>query len=483
MNDATTAHEDIRTRLSRLRDRQARAFLRDGEPTVAMRKDRLSRAISLLRGHASDFVDALKADYGVRPAELTVATELFQSLQALRHARSRVRRWMRTERRGAPVPFRLIGVRASVYRQPKGVVGLISPWNFPINLTFTPLAGILAAGNRCVVKPSEFTPETAALIERLVARYFSEEELAVVTGGPEVGRALADAALDHLLFTGSTAVGRRVMAAAAETLTPVTLELGGKSPVIIGTGADIDKAAARTATGKMMNAGQICIAPDYVFVPADEVASFTERVQSWVATMYPDLRNNGDYASIINERHARRLMEYVSDARERGVEVVEVNPAHERFESERDRRLPLYLIIDPPPEARVMQEEIFGPILPIVPYRRFDDVIARINRGSRPLAVYYFGSSRSESDSLVKRTTAGGMCINDVIVHVALEELPLGGVGASGMGRYHGFDGFREFSHEKAIYRQGLISTASFVRPPHDRRTRRLLKALTGTSL
>jgi len=385
---------------------------------------------------------------------------------------------MKAERRPTtPSILGLFGARAEVRYQPKGVVGVISPWNFPINLTFTPLAGILAAGNRAMIKPSEFTPATAELMATMFGGAFSEEEIAVVTGGPEVGQAFAGLAFDHMIFTGATSIARHVMRAAAENLTPLTLELGGKSPVVIGRSADMATAAARIMNGKTLNAGQICLAPDYVFTPADTLEGFVSHAQASVRRMFPTIKDNPDYTAIIAQRHFDRLTGYVDDAKAKGARVIEMKPEGEDLTQQEHRKIAPTLIIDPTDDMKVMQEEIFGPILPVMTYRSIDEAVGYINRHDRPLGLYYFGDDAAEREQVLASTTSGGVTVNDVIFHVVQEDMPFGGVGPSGMGAYHGHDGFREFSHRKSVFTQikNDIGPLKQLRPPYGPSIRKYL--------
>ena len=353
------------------------------------------------------------------------------------------------------------------------MIGCISPWNFPVQLTFGPLAGVFAAGNRTMIKPSEFTPMTSELMKEIFASSFDVEEVAVFTGGPEVGSAFSGLPFDHLLFTGATSIAKHVMRAASENLVPVTLELGGKSPVVIGKSADMELAAANVMTGKTMNAGQICLAPDYVFVPEDRADDFIAAAKASVEKMYPSIKDNPDYTSVVNDRHFERLTGYIEDARNKGAEVIEINPANEDFSQQEHHRIPPTLIIDPTEDMKVMQEEIFGPVLPIKKYRDISEPLAYINDHARPLGLYYFGNDRAEERKVLTETTSGGVTVNDVVMHVAQEDLPFGGVGSSGMGSYHGFDGFKTFSHAKAILTQSrtVSKLAAMIRPPYKKKS------------
>ncbi|HEY2356086.1 MAG TPA: coniferyl aldehyde dehydrogenase, partial [Phenylobacterium sp.] len=373
----------------------------------------------------------------------------------------------------------MLGAKAEIRFQPKGVIGIISPWNFPVNLTFAPLAGVLAAGNRAMIKPSEFTPATSELMARMFAEAFAEEEIAVITGGPEVGQAFSELAFDHLIFTGATSIARHVMKAAAANLVPVTLELGGKSPVILGRSADYATSAGRIMAGKTLNAGQICLAPDYVLAPQDKVAAFVKEATAAVTAMFPTIKDNPDYTSVIAERHYQRIKGYVEDARAKGAEIVEINPAGEDFSQQEHRKIPPTLIINPTDEMKVMQEEIFGPVLPVMTYGSIDEAIGYVNAHDRPLGLYYFGADPAEETEVLSRTTSGGATVNDVIFHVAMEDLPFGGVGPSGMGSYHGVDGFREFSHRKSIYHQLKkdLGPMKALRPPYGEGVKKFLAA------
>ena len=436
--------------------RQREAFLAGVPVTAATRIDRIDRAIHLLADNEGRIADALSADYGCRPRDLSRFTEAAASISVLKHARKRVRGWMKPERRKLDFPIGLLGGKAWVEYVPKGVVGIISPWNFPVYLIFGPLSGALAAGNRAMIKPSELTPVTAALIADLVGRTFDETEVAVCTGGADVGRAFSELPLDHLLFTGGTAVGRLVMRAAADNLVPVTLELGGKSPVVVGRSADLGRAAKSVALGKLLNAGQICIAPDYVFVPSERVHDFVAAVEESVRSMYPTLKNNPEYTSIINQSHYARLKNFVEEARRSGAEVLEVNPAGEDLTDDGLHKMTPTIVIEPEEGLKLMQEEIFGPLLPVKGYQEIDDVIAYVNDHPRPLCLYYFGDDAEERQRVLSHTTSGGVTLDEVIIHALIEALPFGGIGSSGMGLYRGIDGFRTFSHAKGVFKAPL---------------------------
>ncbi len=448
--------------------KQKAAQLRDGAPSLTARADRLDRAVSALVKNRRALNDAVAADFGHRSRDTTDVADIAVSISALKHAKKNLRRWMKPERREVEFPMGLLGGAARVDFQPKGVVGLIAPWNFPVGMVFTPLAGILAAGNRVMIKPSEFTEQTSALMQQIFAQEFDVEEATVVTGGPETGAAFTKLPFDHIIFTGAGSVAKHIMRAAAENLVPLTLELGGKSPAILGASADMEKAAARIMAGKTLNAGQICLAPDYVMSPEDKVGDFVDASRAAVSTMFPDgLKDNDDYTSVINQRHYDRLQGYLDDARTKGAELVELNPKSEDLSQQPHRKMAPTLVLNPSDDMDVMKDEIFGPILPVKPYRSIDDAVRHVNENDRPLGLYYFGSDRAEERRVVSSTTSGGVTINDVIFHNAQEDLPFGGIGPSGMGAYHGRDGFLEFSHKKAVYRQTGSEIIKILRPPY----------------
>jgi coniferyl-aldehyde dehydrogenase len=459
-------------------DRQKAAHLRDGAPSAEKRMERIDRCIGLLVDNARAIEDALNADFGNRSREATQLTDVAGSIGPLKHAKAHLKAWMKGEKRKtSPAILGLFGAKAEVVYQPKGVIGVISPWNFPVNLTFAPLAGVLAAGNRAMIKPSEFTPHTSELMKTMFASAFSEEEIAVITGGPEIGQAFSTLPFDHLIFTGATSIARHVMKAAAENLVPLTLELGGKSPVIISRSADMATAAARIMNGKTLNAGQICLAPDYVLAPEEKVGEFVTQAKAAVTRMFPTIKDNPDYTAVVAQRHYDRIMGYIEDARAKGAEVIEVKPEGEDLSQQEHRKIAPTLILNPTDDMKVMQEEIFGPVLPVKTYRAVDEALGYINGHDRPLGLYWFGADEAEKQKVLDGTTSGGVTVNDVIMHVAQEELPFGGIGPSGMGSYHGVDGFREFSHRKSIYTQLKKDIGPLVqmRPPYGPGIRKFL--------
>ncbi len=462
-----------------LLETQRAAFRAEGIASLRVRRDRLNRALDLLVTHQAEICDAIGGDFTRRPATLTRFADVLPPVMALKHARRHLRRWMRPQRQRISLPAGAPGVRAEIVHQPLGVVGVISPWNFPITLTFGPLAGILAAGNRCLIKPSELTPAASALMQQLMRKYFEPREVAVVTGDARVAEAFSRLPFDHLLFTGSTPVGRRVMAAAAENLVPVTLELGGKCPALIGRSADLKRAVDRIMLGKLGNAGQMCIAPDYVFLPDELLDGFVEQARSWVERAYPATASNPDYTSMVSDRHAERMRALLADAVAKGARVIALDPHGDRG-SAPARVISPMLILGVTDEMRVMQEEIFGPLLPLRTYRRIDESIAEVNSRPRPLALYYFGAERAEMQRVLEHTISGGVTVNDVAMHFLSEELPFGGVGASGMGAYHGEHGFLRFSHARSVFYQTQLDLAGLIglRPPYGARAQRVLRWL-----
>jgi coniferyl-aldehyde dehydrogenase len=452
--------------------------LRDREPAPdhRARSAQLRALEAMLLDHVDEWCAAVDQDFRGRASQETRLLEIFPALAGIRHARRHLRRWMKPRR--VPTGFWFLPGRSRVMMQPLGVVGIVVPWNYPIYLAVGPLVCALAAGNRAMVKMSEAAPATGALLAKLAARHLGEDRVVVVNGDAAVAREFVALPFDHLLFTGSTEVGRQVMRAAADNLTPVTLELGGKSPAIVGRGFEIGAAAARILFGKCVNAGQTCIAPDYVLVPEERLEAFVAAARDAVARLFPRLRDNPDYSAIISPRHRQRLAAWADEARAGGAKLVELNPAGEDFSG--SPKLPPMLVIGAGTADRVMREEIFGPLLPVVPYRTLDEAIAYVNARPRPLALYVFDHDRAAVDRVLERTTSGGVTVNDTLLHIAQEELPFGGVGASGMGEYHGRAGFEAFSKRKAVFLQSRLNGLALLQPPYGPRVERLIKMLLG---
>lgn len=461
-----------------LLEKQRAAFVAEGSVSAETRIDRISRAISILYDNQVEITDAIERDFGNRSRHQSLMSDVYATMEGLKHAKKHVRRWMRIDKRKVGMPLSLIGAKARVEYRPKGVVGILGTWNFPINTTFAPLAGALAAGNRAMIKFSEVSPATAAVMARLIESKFDDTELATVSGGPEVGAAFSSLPFDHLCFTGSASIGRMVMRAAAENLTPVTLELGGKSPVIIARDADLEDAAVRIMTGKALNSGQACLGPDYIMVAEEQIGDFVRHATNWITQMFPTVLDNPDFCAVINERHYRRLRSYVEEAVSAGVDVREVNPGGEDFGTqEGPYRLPFTFVVNPSEELRIMQEEIFGPLVVIKTYESLDECTAYINSHPRPLGLYIFSHDEAVQRRLLDHTLSGGACINDVMVHASIEDLPFGGVGSSGIGHYRGFDGFKTFSHARAVYKQGWLNLQrlSGMVPPYGERSDKVL--------
>ena len=458
---------------------QRDAYLKEGIVSAEIRIDRLQRGVDVLIKYNEKITDALNTDFTCRPREVTLLTDVGAGIAPMKHAIKHLRSWMKPEKRPTMFPFNLVGGRSRIEYQPLGVVGIIAPWNFPVNMVFAPLAGVLAAGNRAMIKPSEFTPATSALMAEMIAEAYDPAEVAIFDGGPEVGQAFSNLPFDHMIFTGATSIARHILTAAARNLVPVTLELGGKSPVVISRSADIEKSLGRIMTGKTLNAGQICLAPDYLLVPEEKLHEVIAAAQKAVAQMYPRILDNPQYTSVINERHFQRLNGYLAEASERGQKIIPINPAKEDFSAQQGTlKIPPTLISEPADDLKMMEEELFGPLLPIRTYNNFEETISYINSKPRPLAAYYFGDDKQEETALISRTTSGGVCINDVVMQVAQEDLPFGGVGPSGMGAYHGLKGFQTFSHAKSIYRQASINIAKLggMLPPYGKATESTIK-------
>lgn len=461
---------------------QKRALLQEKFPAAEVRIDRLNRLIDCHLAFKDQIIEALATDFNGRSRVQSLVTDVVSTITSIKHTRAQVKKWMRPQRRKLPLIASLTGGKAQVYYQPLGVVGNISPWNFPVGLAFTPVMEAIAAGNRIMMKPSEVTPATAEVIKAMVESQFGPEEMAVVTGGPEIGQAFSRLPFDHLVFTGGPEVARHVMRAAADNLVPVTLELGGKCPVVVSDSADLAMAAQRIIGTKAINSGQLCLTPDYVFVPEAKLEQFIAEVKTVWQAFYPTLLDNDDFTAVVNGRHWQRLNGYLEELKAEGVRLIQHNPGSEDFTCIERHKLPPTLVVEPADHLRIMQEEIFGPIISVKTYRSLDQVIDFINAKPRPLALYYFGQvnfakTNPEIERLLQETTSGGVTVNDTAQHVAFPDLPLGGVGNSGMGAYHGHRGFLQFSHEKAVYRQGWLPLSKFFMPPFSDRQRKLFES------
>jgi coniferyl-aldehyde dehydrogenase len=452
--------------LPRLFDAQKAAFAGRPARGLRARREALDQLRAVVVDHRQTIADAVSADFGVRSKTETELLEIVPLVNAIRYTRSRLARWMKPQRRHVDIAFQ--PARAWVQHQPLGVVGVISPWNYPVLLALSPLNDALAAGNRVMLKPSEFTPAFSSLLKTLLAQAFDEDEVAVVLGGPEFATAFSSLPFDHLVFTGSTAIGRKVAQASAPNLTPVTLELGGKSPAIVCPGYSREKAARSLAFGKFVNAGQTCIAPDYVLAPHDEVEPLAAAILARAREAYPTISDNPDYSAIISPRHFDRLTGAIEAAGAAGARIL----AHEDAGTRQARKIGPTLVLDPPGEVLLLTEEIFGPVLPIVGYHHLDEAIAFVNARDRPLALYVFSDRRGERERVLQRTLSGGVTLNGTLLHIAQDRLPFGGVGPSGMGAYHGYEGFRRLSHARAVHQVGFLNAFERLGPPWGRRAR-----------
>lgn len=449
------------------------AYSRHPAPTRRERIDRLNRLHAAILEYKDKLIESVDRDFGGRAGAETLMAELLPVLEGIRYNKKNLRKWMRQSKRHTPLM--LFGASTKVHYQPLGVVGIVVPWNFPIFLGLSPLVGALAAGNRAMIKTSEFAPETGGLLAEMLSKSFGEEEVVVVNGGVDVATAFTQLPFDHLVFTGSTPIGRIVMHAAADNLTPVTLELGGKSPAIIHDDFPIEEAAKRIAFGKGFNAGQVCVSPDYVLAPRAKVDAFVEAFTDSFVKRYPSLRDNPDYTAIITERQRDRLLDTISDAEGKGAAIHEINPMGEGFAG--TRKLAMHLITNVTDDMRVMREEIFGPILPVLPYDRLDDALAYVNDRDRPLALYYFDWNRGRAETVLEQTHSGGVCVNEVMTQTVVDDMPFGGVGPSGMGHYHGHEGFLNFSKAKGVVRKGGFDGSALIGAPWGNRLYRLFIA------
>ena len=449
--------------MQRVLESQKKFFIDEGAPSIDLRVDRLNRLKSLIIENRYDFVDALNEDYGNRSKNTSIMTDAYSIIPDINNAIKNIKKWTKTEKRSSNFPFGLFGAKSYVKYEPLGTVGMISPWNFPVNLSFGPLAAIFAAGNQVMHKPSELTPITASLIKDLCDKTYDENEFATFLGGPEVGEAFTKLHFDHLLYTGSGNIGKHVMQSASQNLVPVTLELGGKSPVVIGNSADMKVSAKRIMFGKTLNAGQICLAPDYVIVHKEKKDEFISEVENAINEYYPSMKDNEDYSSIINQRHFDRINSLVEDAKQKGADVKEINPSNEDFSQQQFYKIPPTLVTNTTDDMKIMQEEIFGPVLPVLEYENLDEALSTINSKDRPLGLYYFGNDKHEEERIMSNTSSGGVTINNVVGHIQQKDLPFGGVGPSGMGRYQSFDGFKTSQTQELFIKMWALNLISFL--------------------
>ncbi|CAM3606135.1 coniferyl aldehyde dehydrogenase [Parendozoicomonas haliclonae] len=458
----TMAETSTKEQLRAMFDRQKRAFRSAPMPSREERIQNLQRLKTVLLDNQDAIIDAISEDFAGRSRDETLLGELMPIAQDINYTCKKLKKWMKPSKRH--VGQHLQPAKAVVNYQPLGVVGIMVPWNYPVQLAVLPMVGALAAGNRVMVKMSEFTPKTAELFAKLMEDHFSEELISVVTGEVDVATEFSKLPFDHLLFTGSTQVGRIVMRAAAENLTPVTLELGGKSPAIISDDVDLTEAVERICFGKSFNAGQTCVAPDYILCPRSKQDAFIETYRKVFNTMYPKLNNNADYTSIVNERMHQRLQSLVTEAKEAGAGVHVIG---ESDINDGSRRMPLHIITDASDDLRVMQEEIFGPVMPVIPYDNLNEALDYVNDRPRPLALYLFSHEQDCQRRVLEQTHSGGVCVNETLLHVAVDDMPFGGVGPSGMGHYHGHEGFLTFSKAKGTLSKGKFNAAKFMYPPY----------------
>jgi len=442
-------------------------YQRQSFPTEDERRDRLNRLTRMIKESRAALAEAIDQDWGGRSVTETDILEVFPALEAIKHNRNHLHRWMKPKKQGVSLWFK--PGKAWTQPQPLGVVGIVSPWNYPLFLTLAAVAGAFAAGNRVMIKPSEFTGRFGAVLAEAVARHFAPDELVVINGGVEVSQAFTALPFDHLLFTGSTAVGKAVMRAAAENLTPVTLELGGKSPTIIGTDCSIALAAERILTTKLMNAGQICVSPDYVLLPVGSEEKFVTEATRVTRARYPNWPQ--DFSALATPRQRERIAAVIADAEVKGAQIVKLIDADDTATHFVPR-----IVLHATDDMRILQEEIFGPLLPVLSYRALVDAIAYVNARPRPLALYYFGDHRQDIDQVLHETHSGGVTVNDCILHVGQESLPFGGIGPSGMGHYHGEFGFNTFSKIKPVFQQSRFNGAPLLYPPYGGRVRTMLK-------
>lgn len=444
-------------------------------PQIAKRVSTLKRIERLLQQNAESIAEAIKTDFDHRSENETLLLEIFPLINSLRYCRKKLRKWTKPEKRHVSWLFK--PARAKLFPQPLGVVGIVVPWNYPLYLALEPAAYALAAGNKVMIKLSELSPALGQLLKQLISESNLDHDLSIINGDVDISKAFVSLPFGHLLFTGSTKVGKQVMKAASEHLTPVTLELGGKSPVIISTTTN-KNILSRLFFAKTLNAGQTCIAPDYLLIPAGWEALIEEQYKIFINKHYPSIMNNADYSAIISESHQQRLIALLEDAKAQGARVVEVGSTSEK--PQQNQKMPVYLVFDIKPSMRLAQEEVFGPILPVISYQHFSEVLHYLNERPKPLACYYFGSDKAQINHLKFETLSGSLVINDCLMQVSIDDLPFGGVGNSGMGHYHGQEGFNTFSKLKPLFIQGRFSTTGFLYPPYGKLLRILLRLVSG---
>jgi len=470
MNMPITTENSSKSGLTELLALQRNSYNSQGTPTYQQRVEVLESLKLALLKYRQPLADALNRDYGTRSTDDTLISDIMPCINNINYSLKNLKKWMKPSRRHAGLLLAPAKVR--VHYQPVGVVGIIVPWNFPVMLSIGPLITALSAGNRAMLKLSEFTPETNKVIEKMLASIFETSQVAVVEGEADIAAKFSSLPFDHLLFTGSTTVGRHVMRAAAANLTPVTLELGGKSPVVIAPDMPIATAVERMIYGKCLNSGQICVAPDYVLVPKEKQAEFIKAYQAKFSAMYGKISDNNDYGAIINQRQFDRLLSVLEDAKSKGAKIVSAN---DEAINTLKRKIPTQLITNVDDDMLLMQDEIFGPLLPIIGYDTLDDAVTYIKDRPRPLALYIMSFDEQVQERILNQTHSGGVCINETVFHVAADDAPFGGIGPSGMGHYHGKEGFLTLSHAKTVLSRGKLNTGKFVHPPYGNPIQKML--------
>ncbi|BCU64441.1 hypothetical protein F941_01954 [Acinetobacter bouvetii DSM 14964 = CIP 107468] len=446
--------------LEQIFTQQKLAFKAQSYPSYEQRKQNLQTLYQMLVDHQDEIAAAISRDFSNRSADETRLFEVMTSLNGIKHSLKYLKKWMKPSKRDVGILFQ--PAKGYVLYQPLGVVGVIVPWNYPLFLAVGPLAQALAAGNNVMLKMSEFTPDFSVLFKRLIADNFRESHVTVITGNAQIAQQFTHLPFDHLLFTGATSIASHVLHAAADNLTPVTLELGGKSPSIVAQNADLKESARRIAFGKTMNAGQTCVAPDYVLVHSSQQDAFIQAYMDALKQFYPNsIEGNPDYTAIVNVRQFERLQHYLTDAHAKGAQLVQEHAAPD------GRRMPHVVVTNVNDDMALMQNEIFGPILPIVCYQQIDEAIEYVNARERPLALYYFGYDKAEQQKVLHETHSGGVCLNETLMTAGMEDMPFGGIGASGMGHYHGHEGFKTFSHAKSVFVRPKFSLMKLIYPPY----------------
>ncbi|MDY6932793.1 MAG: coniferyl aldehyde dehydrogenase [Spirochaetota bacterium] len=457
-------------------ERQKAAFNTNDIRTYKERVDALMRLNKSLGEFSEELVSAIQADFGHRSHHETIITEVLASMAEIRITKAKLKGWMKHKK--APMSIAVMPATGRILYQPKGVVGIMGAWNYPAFLVFSPLIGVLSAGNHAMIKPSDVTPRTSEVIQKMIAKHFDEEYITVITGDVNAAIAFSELPFDHLIYTGNTEVGRKVMMAAAKNLTPVTLEMGGKSPTIISEDYPIKKVVTRIMMGKSINAGQTCVAPDYIMLPKSKEQDFINEYSKAAAKRYPSLANNEDITCIINDRHFKRIQGLIDDAKQKGANIIQVNPNNDSLPKGKCI-IPTTIITNVTDDMKVMQEEIFGPVIPLKTYETLEEALQYVKNRERPLALYYFDNRKKRIDRMIKQSISGGACVNDTMLHLAHMNMPFGGVGSSGTGSYHGFDGFVEFSHKKAVlYQRKFFSPSVFMKGPYPQRLIGILKSL-----